>query len=332
VSKGKIKQESIIGLLRESDGYLSGSEMAARMGVTRAAIWKTIGILKKEGYGIDSSPSKGYLLVKSPDLCISALKRIISSSSMKIGHKLFFFDSVASTNTIAMDLASQGCSEGTLVIADAQTAGKGRLGRSWVSPPGKNLYMSIVLRPRISPREATTLTLLSAVACVSAIRKTSNIPISIKWPNDLIVGQRKIGGILTEIRADIDRISQAVVGIGINVNIDKKDMPEEIREIATSLFAETNDSISRTELAAVVIREFDMWYRLLLAEGKKVILDEWRQMSSTIGRPVRVVTGDRTFEGVADGIDDEGLLIVKLADGSYRKISAGDVTMVRTKE
>ena len=331
MSKGKIKLENIIGLLRENEGYLSGAEIAARMAVTRTAVWKAISLLREEGYEIVSSPSKGYRLIRSPDLCVHELKGIISAAANKIGRDLLFFDSVASTNTIAMDMASQGCPEGTVVVADSQTAGKGRLGRTWISPPGKNVYLSIVLRPDISPRDATAVTLLSAVACASAVRKTLGVPISIKWPNDLIIGHRKVGGILTEIKADIDRISYAVVGIGMNVNMTKQDIPDEIKQIASSLLIESDDHVSRTELAASLISEYDRWYDLFLNGGKKVILDEWIGMSSTIGNPVRVVTGNGAFEGIADGIDDEGLLIIRLTDGTFRKISAGDVTMVRAK-
>ncbi len=331
MTKGRIKRDEIVGLLRESGGYLSGAEMASRMGVSRAAIWKTIGLLKKEGYVIESSPAKGYMLVKSPDLCISDLKKTIPNSVVRIGCELLFFDSVSSTNSTAMELASQGCREGTVVLADSQTAGKGRLGRTWISPAGRNLYMSVVLRPEILPRDATALTLLAAVACASAIRRISAIPLSIKWPNDLIVGHRKIGGILTEVRADIDRINYAVVGIGVNVNLTPDDIPDEIKAIATSIFMESRGNISRNELAEAVITELDKWYGILFTEGKKVIMDEWLELSSTIGRPVHVVTGSLTFDGVAEGIDDEGVLIVRLADGTYRKVSAGDVTMLRTR-
>ena len=326
-----MKRETIIGLLKESSGYLSGAEMASLLGVTRAAVWKAIGLLKKDGYVIKSSPAKGYLLVKSPDLCLPDIKEIISPETKKIGNELCFYDSVPSTNMVAMDLASKGCPDGTVIIADAQTAGKGRLGRSWISPPGKNLYMSIVLRPGISPRDATALTLLAAVACTSAIRRSASIPASIKWPNDLLVGQRKMGGILTEIKADIDRIIYAIVGIGINVNLHPQDMPEEIKAIATSIFVETGGHFSRSELAGAIILDFDKWYGRLLTKGKAVIADEWLTMSSTIGERIRVAAVNQTFEGVAEGIDDDGLLILKLNDGTYLKLSAGDVTIVRTK-
>lgn len=329
--KLKLKREEIAGLLKERGGYVSGTEMAATFAVTRAAIWKAVGLLKQDGYVIESSPSKGYRLVASPDLCISDLRKRISSAAQTIGHELIFFDSVSSTNTVAMQMASQGCSDGAVVIADSQTGGKGRLGRSWISPPGKNIYMSIVLRPGISPRDATAITLLSAVACASAVRRSCPVDATIKWPNDLIVGTRKLGGILTEIKADIDSISHAVVGIGINVNLALDDIPDEIKPIATSLLIETGEPFSRTELAGNLLFEFDRWYKLLQAKGKRVIIDEWLTMSSTIGKEVHVTAGNQTFQGIAEGIDDEGLLIVRLQDGSYRTISAGDVTLRKTK-
>ena len=331
MTQQRINLDIIAGFLKEGTGYVSGAEMASKLGTSRASVWKAVGLLKKEGYMIDSSPAKGYLLVKSPDLCIRDLKRMISGATERIGHELFFFDSVSSTNTVAMEGASRGCPDGTVMIADTQTAGKGRLGRSWSSPPGKNLYVSIILRPEISPRDATALTLLSAVACASAIRRSTPVSISIKWPNDLMAGQRKLGGILTEIKADIDRITYAVVGIGINVNLPSEDMPYEIKAIATSVMLETGESCSRTDLAAALIAEFDRWYGLLLTEGTAVIIDAWIGMSSTIGRQVLVAAANQSFEGVAEGVDDEGILIVKLADGTYRKVSAGDVTVIRTK-
>jgi BirA family biotin operon repressor/biotin-[acetyl-CoA-carboxylase] ligase len=324
--KTKINLEEVADLLKESRGYLSGEEIASRVGVTRAAIWKSVGLLKKEGYVIESSPSKGYKLVSPPDICAHDLKKLLAPSSGRTGHELFFVGQAASTNTVAMEMAAKGCPEGTVIIADSQTGGKGRLGRTWISPAGVNLYLSSVVRPNIQPRDATGLTLFSAVACASALRQSCGIPVFIKWPNDLLVGSRKIGGILTEIRADMDHISYAVIGIGINVNLPEQDMPEELRKIATSVLIESGKTFSRTSLAAATIKEFDRWYMLLLNGGKKEITERWIELSSTIGKHVRLAAGDRIFEGIAEGIDDEGLLIVQMADGSFRKFSAGDVT------
>jgi len=330
LAKGKVKKEDIVRLLRESGGFLSGSEMASTLGVTRAAVWKAMRMLREEGYLIDSFPAKGYRLLESPNLCIPDLRRIIPPGNV-IGSEICFFESAISTNAIGMELASQGCPEGVVVMAETQTGGKGRLGRVWVSPPGKNIYMSIILRPSLSPREATALTLLSAVSCVSAIRRFASVPASIKWPNDIMVGRLKLGGILTEIKADIDNIAYAVVGIGINVNLSSSEMPDDIHGIATSVMEQSGELTSRTELAAEILKEFDKWYRLLNTEGKPVIIEEWLSLSGTIGERVQVSAGNRTIEGLAESIDDEGLLILKLDDGSYCKISAGDVQFARTK-
>jgi BirA family biotin operon repressor/biotin-[acetyl-CoA-carboxylase] ligase len=330
LSRGRINRDDIVELLKENGNFFSGSDIASRLGVTRAAVWKTVRLLKKDGYVIESSPAKGYRLLRSPDFCIPDLRKIIRPGAI-IGREILFFESVSSTNTVAMEMASQGCAEGTIVVSETQTAGKGRLGRSWISPPGKNLYISIVLRPALSPRDATALTLLSAVACTSAIRRSSSVAATIKWPNDIIVGDRKLGGILTEIKADIDCITHAVVGIGINVNLSLADMPDEIKVIATSIIDQTGESHSRTELAGEVIREFDKWYGLLMIKGKQVVIDEWLSLSSTIGKHVLVSAGKVLLEGSAEGIDDEGLLILKLAGGTYRKVSAGDVTILSTK-
>ena len=322
-----INPEDITNLLKADGGYLSGEDIASKIGVSRTAVWKAIGQLRKNGYVIQSSQSRGYKLLSSPDLCLPDLRAALLKSAKKREHELFYFETAASTNIIAMDMAANGCAEGAILIADTQTAGKGRLGRTWLSPPGRNLYMSMVVRPDIPPRDATALTLLSAVACASAITDHCGVPVSIKWPNDLIAGGRKIGGILTEIRADIDRIYHAVVGIGINVNLSSEELPAEIRQIATSVLIESNRSFNRTALAAEIIMEFDKWYGLLVIHGKKLIMEKWIELSATIGKQVRVAVGDLIYEGTAEGIDDEGLLIVKLADGSNRKFSAGDVTI-----
>ncbi len=324
-----MNNEHIIRLLKEKNDFVSGAEIANTLKVTRTAVWKRINILRGKGYTIEASPAKGYKLIKSPDLSIEEIKASLSGRSKIIGNEIIFFDTINSTNTLAMELAGRGCSEGTVIIADEQTGGKGRLGRKWLSPSGKNLYMSIILKPAVSPRDATILTLFSAVACTSAIRKISSIPASIKWPNDIMVSDRKLGGILTEIKADMDRIFHAVIGIGININIEADDMPDEIKAIATSIKNETGDVLSRTKVAVEILREMDRWYSILLSSGKKPIIEEWLRLSSTIGKAVRVTIGDKVFTGIAGNIDDEGMLMLKLPDNTVKKISAGDVTILR---
>jgi BirA family biotin operon repressor/biotin-[acetyl-CoA-carboxylase] ligase len=228
-----------------------------------------------------------------------------------------------------MELADMGYPDGTVIIADAQKGGKGRLGRKWLSPQGKNLYMSIILRPTIQPKDAAILTLMSAVACASAIKQLSSVPVSIKWPNDIMVSDRKLGGILTEIKADMDRIFHAVIGIGININFEAEDMPDEIKAIATSIKNESGSAQSRTLIAIEIIKELDRWYSMLPNIGKKPIIEEWLKLSSTIGRIVKVNVGNNVFTGIAGSIDEEGMLMLKLPDNTVKKISAGDVTILR---
>ncbi|MCL4456400.1 MAG: biotin--[acetyl-CoA-carboxylase] ligase [Nitrospirae bacterium] len=275
---------------------------------------------------------------ESPDMSIEEIKSALSGHTSVVGKKIIFLETVNSTNTHAMELAGKGCEEGSVVIADAQTGGKGRLGRKWLSPAGKNIYMSIVLKPQLSPRDATILTLMSAVSCATAVKKCSSIPVTIKWPNDLMVSGKKLGGILTEIKADMDRISHAVIGIGINVNIDPTDMPAEIGSFATSLKIEQKSGSAevwngydfpRTLVAIEIIKELDRWYSILLNTGKKPITDAWMLLSSTIGRTVKVTVGNAVFTGIAEGIDDEGMLMLKLPDNSIKKINSGDIAILR---
>lgn len=324
-----MNSEHIIRFLKEKADFISGAEIAENLGVTRAAVWKKIKLLRKKGYTIEASPAKGYRLIKSPDLSAEEIKSSLNNSSKIIGREIIFFDTLNSTNTSAMEFAEKGCPEGTVIIADSQISGKGRLGRKWLSPPGKNLYMSIILMPALSPRDAAVVTLMSAVACASSIKRLSAIPISIKWPNDIIVSNKKLGGILTEIKADMDRIFYAVIGIGININLTVEEMPDDIKGIATSIKNETGNTISRTQAALEILKELDKWYCLLLTSGKKPIIQEWRHLSSTIGCAVKVTVGDKIFTGVAEDIDEEGMLLLKQPDNSIKKISAGDVTILR---
>ncbi|NJD57663.1 MAG: biotin--[acetyl-CoA-carboxylase] ligase [Nitrospirae bacterium] len=319
--------ESILSLLSGNDAFISGQEISAGLGITRAAVWKKILGLRNKGYVIEAVPSKGYRLISAPDLAPEYLLLRIQSS---LWQALIVHDSVESTNDLAMSLASRkGISSGTVLIADRQIRGKGRLGRKWESPEGRNIYMSLVIRPELAPRDVTMLTVLAAVAGAHAIQKTAVVPVRIKWPNDLVVSDRKLGGILTEVRADPDRINLAVIGIGVNVNMLSADFSEEIRSLATSVRLATGHPVSRNELIIRMLKEFEHWYGILIAEGKRPLLDAWRKNSSTLGRHVRVAMADQTLAGVAEDIDDNGMLILKMRTGERRNISAGDITFLR---
>ncbi|MEW6117707.1 MAG: biotin--[acetyl-CoA-carboxylase] ligase [Nitrospirota bacterium] len=326
----KIKNEELIKLLKLDSDFISGAEIARALGVTRAAIWKKIKLLKKSGYRIETSYSKGYRLTHSPDLSIEEVRNALSDSGQVIGREILFFDTIGSTNTLASEYAGKDCPEGTVIIAEHQTGGRGRRGRVWASPPGANIYMSIIVRPSLCPRDASLLTLMTAVACAAAVRKLSPIPVSIKWPNDIMVTDKKLGGILTEMKADMERISYAVLGIGLNINLDRADMPDEIKALATSVKSETGNAASRTSFIIEILKELEHWYALLLREGRAPVIKEWLRLSSTIGRTVTVSTNADRFTGIAEGIDDEGMLILRLPDQSTRTINSGDVVYARS--
>lgn len=319
--------EDILNLLKKSTAYCSGAKISAEMGITRAAVWKKIIALRKKGFIIEAVPSKGYRLVSAPDLSADYIKSAVQGSLFK---DIIVYDRVASTNEIAMSVAAKSnLWVNSVIIADSQERGKGRLGRKWVSPPGKNVYMSILLRPGLETRDATMLTLLTAVACAHAIKKISGLPVSIKWPNDLLLAGKKLGGILTEIRADIDKINLAVIGIGINVNTRVQDFSAEIRQIATSIKEGSKKYTPRNELIVEVLKQFDYFYGILIKKGKHFLMSEWKELSSTIGKEVKVVIGEETVSGLAEDIDDNGMLILKLRSGLRRRISSGDITHLR---
>ncbi|MFA5846062.1 MAG: biotin--[acetyl-CoA-carboxylase] ligase [Thermodesulfovibrionales bacterium] len=317
----------IIRMFKEKNDYVSGEEMSRELGITRAGIWKRIEELRNKGYKIQASTAKGYKLVKSPEFSLEELEMLVQGD---IGREIIFFESIGSTNTAALELAEKGAPHGTVVIADRQTKGKGRLGRTWVSPPKKNIYMSVILRPEIEPKDATLLTIMTAVSCAKGVMKSTGLKAEIKWPNDLMISSKKLGGILTEMKSDPDGIVFAVIGIGINVNSKtKNDFPPDIRGIATSIREELGKIQSRTFIIAEILKELEHWYKVLLTEGRKPLFDEWKRLSSTLGRKVKVTAGDNVFTGVAEDIDRGGMLILRLPSGMLKKISSGDLTMLR---
>lgn len=245
-----------------------------------------------------------------------------------IGRKIFFYDTVGSTNTVALELAG-GTEEGAVVIAESQEKGRGRLGRSWVSPPGVNIYLSILLYPRVEHEHATLITLLSAVACTHALRKTTGLTVSVKWPNDLVVSDRKLGGILTETKITRKHGILAVIGVGINVNMESHDVPDYIRTTATSVKNETGRSTMREPIVSEILNETDRWYKVMQAGRVTEIISEWQHLTSTLGRQVLVTTGEGTYTGLAEAIDDRGLLLVRLPSGETKTISSGDLAVLK---
>ncbi len=230
-------KEKILNLLRSScSGFISGEELARKCGISRTMVWKHVKSLEREGFAIEAVPSQGYKITGTPDVLRQAdLKPGLKTRV--IGKEIHLLPEVASTNTLAMELAANGTPEGTVVIAETQTLGKGRLGRTWISPKG-NLYLSVVLRPNIPMHKAPLITLMGAVAVASAIRKTCELEAGIKWPNDILISGRKVSGLLTEMSAEQDRIRYIVLGIGVDVNMELIALPPDVRSLATTLAKE----------------------------------------------------------------------------------------------
>ena len=256
---------------------------------------------------------------------IDDIKRNIKGD---LGRKILFYETTDSTNTVALNLAETN-TEGLVILSDSQVKGRGRLGRLWISPGGVNIHMSVLLKPEIQPADATLITLMAAVACAIALRKITGIDIRIKWPNDLTVSDKKLGGILTELKIHQREIAFAIVGIGINVNVDTSVFPEDVRKMATSLKNETGKIYSREKIVAEVLNQMHKWYTALKRMERETILSEWRRLTSTLGREVMVVVGKETFKGFAESIDDEGMLLLRLTSGEVKRINSGDLRILR---
>jgi BirA family biotin operon repressor/biotin-[acetyl-CoA-carboxylase] ligase len=249
-------------------------------------------------------------------------------AGLRIGTPLCGRDSVDSTNRLALELAREGAAEGTVVIADRQTAGRGRLQRAWQSPAGCNLYLSVILRPEVPPEDLAQVTLLAGVAAAEAVAAVCPEGLSIKWPNDLLIRGRKVCGILTEMRTEAGRHA-LVVGIGLNVNIGRQDFDPGLRQSATSLREETGRLISREEMAVVLCGRLGFWYDTFLAEGFEPVRREWLARSAMVGQRARVLFRDEVQEGIVTGIDRDGALLIRPDSGSVLRVVAGDATILK---
>jgi len=318
-------KDKILNLLRTSRaGFLSGEELARKCGISRTMVWKHIKSLEQDGFGINAVPSQGYRITAEPDILRKS--DILSElNTAVLGKNLHLVSKIQSTNTLAMDIATQGAPEGTVVLAEVQTAGKGRLGRSWFSPKG-NIYLSVILRPNIPLQKSPLVTLMGSVAVATAIQETCNLPALIKWPNDVYIQGKKVSGLLTEMSAEQDRIRHLVLGIGINANMDCSHLPDDVRLHTTTLAAETHSHINRTMLVRQLLQSLDHWYRQFLSDDQDV-LKEWKKLNITLGKRVMVTDCNETFEGQALGIDKEGRLIIKRDNDTTQHIAAGDVSL-----
>lgn len=318
-------KSEILALLRKRDGFVSGQELCQRFGVSRTAVWKAVNQLKKEGYDISAVRNKGYLLAAEHEL----FGRNELESRMETrwaGRRVLFFDSLNSTNLRAKQEAENGADQGTLVVADMQTAGRGRRGRSWSSPPGTNAYFTLILKPEYVPDRAPMVTLVMAMAVAEGIRETCGAEAFIKWPNDIVIDGRKVCGILTEMSTERDYIHHVVVGAGINVG--RQDFPPEIQATAVCLEEICGREVSRTSLIVNVMRYFEEYYdRFCETADLSRLQEAYNRRLINRDREIRVLDPRGAYDGVSRGINGAGELLVELGDGSRVNVYAGEVSV-----
>ena len=310
------------------DEFVSGEKISKDFQVSRAAIWKHMQALKAEGYDFESQSRRGYRLKSVPDR-VSQETVFPLLQTKYLGRTYYYINQIDSTNQEAKKLANEGAPEGTIIIAEEQSMGKGRLHRGWYSPAYGGMWLSMILRPTFLPQDAPKMTLLMAVA-IAIVLNNRGIPGKIKWPNDILLDGKKIVGILTEISAEIEQIHYIVVGVGLNINIPMEEFPEELHEIATSLSTYSGKKWLRSEIVVDFLLEVEILYEKAKKEGFEEILDLWRKYSITLGSDVRVISGDYSFDGKAIDIDPSGALWVEKNDGSREMVQAGDVS-IRSK-
>lgn len=322
------KRSEIINILKKSEGKsVSGEELGNRLEISRTMVWKYIKSLAKEGYEIESSPKIGYTLRSVPDLLYPDTIHMGLRSTL-IGQKIHYFDELTSTNIIAKELA-HNADDGTIVIAELQKSGRGRLGREWTSPRG-GIWMSIILKPNISLTHASRLTLVAGIAITKIMRKLS-VDARIKWPNDILINDKKVCGILTEVNAEMEQVDYVVIGIGINANVEMDKFSDDVRGVATTLLSELGRPIDRISFVQDILFELEQEYIQFITQPFSSIIDEWTSLSDTIGRQVTVTTALKMFEGKAVGITENGALIIEDSDGNREDVMAGLCIYTRAK-
>jgi BirA family transcriptional regulator, biotin operon repressor / biotin---[acetyl-CoA-carboxylase] ligase len=318
----------ILSALRAAGGRsILGLDLAQKVGLSRDALSGHMDGLRALGYEIEASPHMGYRLLRVPDVLHAddLLSRL--GKTRVVGRDIQVFLETTSTNDVAEKLARDGVKEGVVVFAEAQTRGRGRLGRRWISPARKGLWFSVLLRPQLRPELVTQLTIASATALTRAIRGQTDLRPEVKWPNDILLGGKKVAGILTELRGELDTVNYIILGIGIDVNQAAADFPPELRQVATSLRLERGRPLNRAALAAAILRELDEDYARATRGGFEALADEWQGQCTTIGREVTIQVGDRKVHGRAESLDSSGALLLRTLHGHLERISGGDVTL-----
>ncbi len=320
------RKRTVIDILRENPGFVSGEVISARLGISRNAVHKHVKSLRKRGYQILGISRRGYKLEAEPVRLVVPVITEMTQGSM-FGRSFRYYDEIESTNVEAKELARAGAPEGTVVIAECQSAGRGRLGRRWTSPAGKGLLFSVILRPTLPMSRAHMLTVVSAVAAARGIESQTDASVRIKWPNDLFIGDRKAGGILLEVAGEQDVVEWVIVGIGINVNTEYAELPVDLRRTAVSLKMATGEPVDRSELLARILLALETAYKEAQKHGFDRALSEFRQRDYLLKRSVSVQTRQGSVIGEATGIDNQGALLVQLPHRHVRRFHSGDVTL-----
>lgn len=315
---------AILKILRETGDYVSGQEICEKLGVSRTAVWKVIRQLQEEGYQVDAARSRGYRIIDGPDVMTAEEVESLLDTEWA-GKPVVYYPETDSTNIRIRHLGDEGAPHGTLAVADRQTAGRGRRGRTWESPGGSCIYMSILLRPDLAPEKAPMLTLVMACGVAEGIMDCADVKVQIKWPNDIIVSGKKLAGILTEMSTQVDYINHVTVGVGINVNV--QNFPEEI-QTATSLLSETGTQTKRAPVIAAVMKHFEENYKILMqTEDMSGLMEKYSSLLVNQGREVLILEKDAEYKAYAEGINQKGELVVRREDGTVENICAGEVSV-----
>ncbi|MCL0101129.1 biotin--[acetyl-CoA-carboxylase] ligase [Peptococcaceae bacterium] len=320
-------KDKILDILKRHYGeWVSGERICKDLNISRTAVWKKINALKEEGYEIETKHHMGYRLVRIPDLLLPY--EIKSSLDTKyIGREVVYYDSIDSTNDAAKEMAERRREHGTVVVTEKQTRGKGRMGRRWVSKACKDVLFSVILYPKIGLAQIAQISMLAVVAVAEALERNFGVKSGIKWPNDLLIDAKKVCGVLLEISAEADCVRYVVLGIGINVNSDESDWPNEIIDRTTSLKLVMGENVSRVKVIRAVLEELELWYEKWRALGFEPILRKWRTWCVSQKCYATVKTLEGEYNGWIEGVNDEGALILRLDDGTKKVFLSADVSL-----
>lgn len=315
--------KDILGFFRDNPDYVSGDYISGRLGISRTAVWKYIHQLEEKGYRFIRLKGRGYKLGSVPDrLYPWEIERYLDT--MFIGKRFIYKEAIDSTNTYAFKLAMEGAVEGTCVIAETQIKGKGRLERAWFSPSGSNLYLSVILRPKIHPSNVYPITFISSLSVSDTILSIAGITPELKWPNDVLIKGKKVSGTLLELSTEADVVRFVIIGIGLNINMNDEAMPEDIRSRATSLYMETKKRFDRPYVCATLLSKLERYYMVFIENGEGEICRMWEEKANIKGRYMEVEQMGKVERGICEGIDDKGAILLD-SGGKIKRVIAGDM-------